>query len=300
MKVCMGLALSYCGIAFAMVASASAGETDVPSPGVQQIEVVSTFEMEVDTHVLRNIDAETLEKAMPGGKFTIPINVVLLQGGDGVMLIDSGIGNGVVEQLAKRGVSTKDVRHIFLTHMHFDHIDGLIDNGEPVFPSATVHLSRQEFGHWSDTANIASYPAEDRETMAGAFTKCAAVFSAYGGRISLFTPNPLGTTGVELLPGVSPVATFGHTPGHTGYLVRCGDSSIFVTGDEILAGAVQFAKPSVTSAFDADQAAAAETRMKVFDFLVRSAMPFTGMHSSGIGVLERGNGNDGGYAIQSR
>lgn len=300
MKGIMGMTLSYCLVAAAVLVSASlvAGEIGLLPPGAGHIEVVTVLDMEIDAHVLKNVNEGTLAREMPTGKFMVPINVILLRDGEGVMLIDAGIGNGIVARLEQRGLSAKDVRRVFLTHMHFDHIDGLVGDGAPVFPNATIYLSRQEYGHWSDKTNIASYPVEDRETMQGAFDKCAAVLAAYDGKIELFNPSPLGGAGVELAPGVAAVATFGHTPGHTSYLVGSAGKTIFVTGDEILSGDLQFAKPEITSIFDADQAAAAETRMKVFDFLSRSAIPFTSMHNPGIGILAHGDGGDNRYVFQ--
>jgi glyoxylase-like metal-dependent hydrolase (beta-lactamase superfamily II) len=49
-------------------------------------------------------------------------------------------GEAAVRQVARLGYSPQDVRHVVLTHMHFDHCGGLAD-----FPAATVHLHQREY-----------------------------------------------------------------------------------------------------------------------------------------------------------
>ena len=42
------------------------------------------------------------------------------------LMVDAGGGNTVLNQLEKAGINWKDVKHIFVTHKHIDHLLGMI------------------------------------------------------------------------------------------------------------------------------------------------------------------------------
>lgn len=50
----------------------------------------------------------------------------LLRENGGCLLVDGGGGNGILGQLKKAGVNWKDVRNIFVTHKHVDHLMGVV------------------------------------------------------------------------------------------------------------------------------------------------------------------------------
>jgi glyoxylase-like metal-dependent hydrolase (beta-lactamase superfamily II) len=88
----------------------------------------------------------------------------------------------------------------------------------------------------------------------------------------------------EPVPGIRTLASYGHTAGHTSYLVESKGQQLLVVGDLIHVAAVQFADPGVTIAFDSDAKAAALSRTAVFgmaakdDALVGAAhLQFPGM-----------------------
>lgn len=80
-----------------------------------------------------------------------------MQTKDGNMLIDSGIGNGKLNEKMKRnqgvteessvensleklGLKPEDIHYVLMTHLHFDHASGLTkwegDQLVPTFPNA--------------------------------------------------------------------------------------------------------------------------------------------------------------------
>lgn len=97
------------------------------------------------------------DEAAAKGALKISLNPVLLRHNGVNMLLDSGLGDFgaeshvpvMIENLEKQGLQPEDIHHIFLSHLHFDHIGGLAtrENGywELVFPEATIYLSRAEW-----------------------------------------------------------------------------------------------------------------------------------------------------------
>lgn len=150
-------------------------------------------------------------------------NAYLVETKDAIILIDAGAGavpldGRAADALAKSGIAPEQIDHILLTHLHLDHVGGLLREGAPLFPGAEVWLAAAERDFWfDDTATdemnkrLAPSLGED---FVNTHTKIARnALAAYDGRIRVFSEE------CEIVPGVKPVPLHGHTPGHTGYLV---------------------------------------------------------------------------------
>jgi glyoxylase-like metal-dependent hydrolase (beta-lactamase superfamily II) len=98
---------------------------------------------------------------------------------------------------------------------------------------------------------------------------------------------------MTLTPGIRALATHGHAPGHTSYVVESKGQTFIVLGDLVLMGALQFSNPSLVSSFDADPKAAAEQRLRVFKMAAERDYWVAGGHLSfpGIGHIRAGNGH---------
>lgn len=252
-------------------------EQAVKMIGSMQVEVLTDALMEGEASVL-SADAALKEQYLPSGSFPLPVNTVLVRRGERVMLIDSGLGRQLVEQLAEREIKPENVDVILLTHMHFDHIEGLTHEGKAVFPNAVLYVSEREKNYWSDSANIAAYPEDVRPSVESGFVKAQAVFAAYNGRVETFVPHELETAMGDVVPGVDAIAAYGHTPGHTIFMLHDKTDKALVLGDVFHAGVIQFPHPEVSLIFDVDQEEAAKTRRIVFAFAKDNALPVAGMH----------------------
>ena len=194
------------------------------------------------------------------------------------MLVDAGAaqlfgpGLGQVHaNLRAAGYQPEQVDAVLLTHLHGDHVGGLrTAEGQMAFPNAQVHVSKEDADHWLNPAVMAKAPAAAKGFFQAAQDSVAPY--AQAGRLRTYT----GTD--EILPGVRPVQTHGHTPGHTSYLFSSQGQQLLIWGDIVDNAAVQFPKPQVTIEFDSVPAQALATRMKVLGWTAKDALPVAGAH----------------------
>jgi glyoxylase-like metal-dependent hydrolase (beta-lactamase superfamily II) len=206
---------------------------------------------------------EALQRKYLGGGFASETNTFLIKGGGKTVLVDTGFGGAVFDNLKKLGVEPSQVDAVLLTHLHGDHIGGLARDGKALFPRAKVYVAQQEKDYW---------------TVTNVNRGAAAALAPYEGRLETFFPGELGGTLQELLPGIFPVAAFGHTPGHTLYLIRSGDEQFLIWGDLMHVQLLQFPRPDISVTYDTDPAAAGVIRTKVLDYAARNRIPIGGMH----------------------
>ena len=154
----------------------------------------------------------------------------------------------LVDQIRAAGYQPEQVDEILITHMHPDHVGGLVADGRMVFPNATVRADTREGGFWLSQANLDQAPAEAKGFFQGAMASLKPYVDA--GRFKAISADE------ELVPGIKAVATHGHTKGHRNYVVESKGQKLVLWGDLMHVAAVQFADPSVTIQFDTDQKAA--------------------------------------------
>ncbi len=203
-------------------------------------------------------------------------NAVLIRTGGRTILVDAGprelmgpTAGHLQAGLGEIRVAPKDVDRIFVTHLHPDHIAGLITaDGAAVFPNAELAVMRDERRFWMEDGNFAG--ADENVTAWQQLAK--AVLAAYGDRIV-----PLQGE-AEIAPGMTMLPLPGHTPGHCGWRLESAGAVLIHVGDIVHAPAVQIPDPEVGIGFDMDLDAARETRKKLLDRLASEAALFTGGH----------------------
>ncbi|MFP3090620.1 MBL fold metallo-hydrolase [Treponema sp. TIM-1] len=210
--------------------------------------------------LLIGADARDIERYVPGGTYQSATNTFLIRTGEKNILVDTGFGGAVFNHLKTLGVEAAQIDAVLLTHLHGDHIGGLQKGGKPLFPRATVYLAQEEREFWAGSANA------------------AAALAPYGDKVVTFRPGALGADIPELLPGITAIAAFGHTPGHTLYLVQSGGEGLLIWGDLIHVQGIQFPLPGVSVTYDTDPAAAAAIRTKVLEYAAGNHIPIGGMH----------------------
>ena len=222
------------------------------------------------------------------------VNSYLINTGSKLVLIDTGTAKlfgptlgDLLANLKAAGYQPEQVDEIYITHMHADHVGGLMDGDKMAFPNATVRADKRDADYWLSQTNL-DKAAPDAKSF---FEQAMASLNPYvkAGHFSAFEG------GTELVPGVKSVAMYGHTAGHSAYLVESKGQKLLLWGDLVHAATVQFDDPSVTTAFDRDARSAAAQRKRTFADAARNGYLVGSSHISfpGIGHV-RANGK--GYA----
>jgi glyoxylase-like metal-dependent hydrolase (beta-lactamase superfamily II) len=249
----------------------------IRSRRMRQFEVFMLVESERDGNagILVGANDALLNQYIPMAGFKHTANAFLVKTGRQNVLIDTGTGADgiIVEKMKSLGVQPENVDIILITHLHGDHFGSLQKDGEAVFPNARIYLSAKEHEYFTKT-----------NVNQGA----VAALAPYGSRVITFEPLELGPIRKEILPGITAIAAYGHTPGHTVYLLENGRDRLLVIGDLLHVALVQFPRPDISATYDMDGAASAAIRRQILNYAARNKIPIGGMHIvyPGIGTVE--------------
>lgn len=182
----------------------------------------------------------------------------LVNTGSELILFDTGLNpDAITSALNDAGYTPDQVDVVVLTHMHGDHIGGLMrEGGEATFPNARYVTGSAEFDHWAAAGNNRfdsnMRPLAEKTTMIG--------------------------DGASVAPGITAVAAFGHTPGHMTYMIESGGKSLLLAADFANHYVWSLAQPDWEVKFDMDKPAAAATRRRILGMLASDKIPFIGYH----------------------
>ena len=166
--------------------------------------------------------------------YDFALYIWLILGGDKPILIDAGLSNveemnrgaahvlrepitqnkneSGTAQLRKFGLTPDDIGHVFITHLHFDHVDDLLN-----YKNAKVYIGKKE---WEGATS-------------------AAPTWGHGRIMHEFSNNPdcrrrlVLVEDQEVLPGIESFWVGGHTPGSMAYRVNTAHGKVVLTGDTV-------------------------------------------------------------------
>lgn len=229
----------------------------------------SLFGLNVSAEEFAEVSAANF---LPADKAMMPVTPTVVNTGAELLLFDAGANADLtVAALAQAGYTPDQVDTIVLTHMHPDHIGGLIGENGPTFPNARIITNTEEHSFWggreNEVFNAKVKPLNDRIT----FLK----------------------DGEDVVSGITAMAAPGHTPGHTTYLLESDGQQLLVFGDTAVHYVWSLAHPDWELVFDTDKEMAKTTRRRVLSMLAAEKMPFIGFHMPfpGLGYVETSGDN---------
>lgn len=211
--------------------------------------------------------------------FDWPLNVAVVRSGDRTILIDGGLGKEfpgfpragqLVHRLEAAGIGLASVTDIVITHMHMDHVGGLIGDGvkERLRPDVRIHVAAAEVKFWEA-------PDFSRTVMPAAvppvLRSCATRFAnEYRSQLRTFDET------VEVAPGVVVRRTGGHTPGHSVVDLASGGAKLTFAGDAIFP--VGFEHPDWYNGFEHDPEEAVRVRVRLLQDVAASGALLVATH----------------------
>ncbi|CAH0125757.1 MBL fold metallo-hydrolase [Roseomonas sp. CECT 9278] len=236
--------------------------------------------------VFTGIAPDVLEGAARGLHIARPTGVRsgftqwLIRDGRHTVLVDAGPAGTVSpttgrlpQALAAAGVRPEQVEAVIATHLHVDHIAGLVVGGRRVFPNAEVFADRRDVAHFTDPARAAAAP----DLLKSSFQAAAELVRLYPRLQRVDGPR-------TIIPGVTTFDLAGHTPGQVGVRIEDGGESLLLVADMLFHPGLHPAHSGIGILFEQDRAAADASRARFFDQAAAEGAPLAATHMPFPGV----------------
>ena len=218
-----------------------------------------TFGMNVSPEEFAEVSAANFIPADSSQFYFTPTVVTT---GSETVLFDTGLGQGgIAAALEQAGLTPADIDIVVITHMHPDHIGGMMADGAPMFPNARYVTGSEEYNFWSamEAGNrVGDMVASNVTPLAEQIT-----FLDDGG---------------EVVSGITAMASFGHTPGHMVYRLESGGQQLVLIADLANHYVWSLAYPDWEVRFDMDKEGAAASRRNVLGMIAAERIPMIGYH----------------------
>ncbi|MEJ8561831.1 MBL fold metallo-hydrolase [Yoonia sp. GPGPB17] len=230
------------------------------------------FGMNVSEEEFASVSAQNFLSTEASQFFFTP---TLVNTGSELVLFDTGLNAAAtLGALEGAGYTADQVDIVVLTHMHGDHIGGLMNNGGPTFANARYVTGQVEYDHWTVAGNDGFdanvRPLADQMTFLG--------------------------DGNDVVGGITGMAAFGHTPGHMVYRLDSAGAGLVIFADLANHPVWSLARPEWEVRFDADKEAAAAARRNVLGMIAADRVPAIGYHMPfpAVGYVDTG-GDDAAF-----
>lgn len=216
----------------------------------------------------------------------------LVNTGESLILFDTGNGpdarpgrGQLLEQIVAAGYTPDQVDTVVLTHMHPDHIGGMMEGDAPAFVNADYVTGQREWDFWANEDRIGT-PVEG-------------VHQLFNAKVRPFAEKTrFVAPGDAVVSGVEAVAAYGHTPGHMAYHLESNGKRLVLIADTANHFVLSMERPNWEVRFDMDKSAAAATRRSLLGMIASDGVPFVGYHMPfpAIGYLQA---NEQGFEFEA-
>ena len=241
-------------------------------------------------------EVKALAKAnrIDADRYQHPFTPIVVNTGKELVLFDTGNGalsreheqlkgrlppGNLVARMKEAGYQPEDVDVVILTHGHPDHIGGLTEGGAPVFPKARYVIGATEFDFWNKGENVREARKFNRELYVKIVVPLA-------NRATFVKP------GDEVVPGITAVDAFGHSPGLMAYHIESNGKRMINWADTCNHYVVAIQRPDIQLDVDDDKDKAVATRKRILDMAANEELLVAGFHMPfpGLGYVERAGG----------
>lgn len=214
--------------------------------------------------------------------FDWALNVLVVRSGEQTILVDAGLGGQFPgfpragqfpKRLAAAGIDLASVTDVVITHMHMDHIGGLLvdEVKSRLRPDLRIHVAASEVAFWAaPDFSLTSMPSPVPDVLRATAEQ---FMREYHDKLRTFEQA------YEVAPGVLVKRTGGHTPGHSVVHVTCGEERLTFAGDALFP--VAFDHPDWHNGFEHDPEESVRVRVRLMqeaaasgELLVATHLPF--------------------------
>jgi glyoxylase-like metal-dependent hydrolase (beta-lactamase superfamily II) len=278
--VCFAAGLSHAG--------APQQKTQVPGYYrfmVGSFEVTALYDgyIDLDSALLKNTSPKEVQNLLArmflkGPKVQTAVNAYLINTGEKLVLVDAGAAKGfgptlgyIGDNLKAAGYDASKIDIVLITHLHGDHVNGLLaPDGKMAFPNADIWSAQPDNDFWL-SLDVAAKAPEGFQPFFKMARDAAAPYQQ-AGKWKTFSSDQ------DIVSGIASVAARGHTPGHSAYQLSSGAQQLLIWGDLVHNHAVQFARPHVAIEFDIDKKQAVIARKALFARAAKEKLLVGGMH----------------------
>ena len=289
----------------AIVTPAFAQKTPDPTPTSARFKVGDVtvtaiydgiWEKPHDPAFIKNAAVDDVKGAMTSAGFpadfvSIPLTVYVVETGGKLIMCDAGSGGQwqptagrLHAGMAAAGIDPGRISTIVISHMHPDHIYGLMqkETNAPVYPNAEIVVNGAEYQWWTEPGRVEKLP-EARKKLG---TRINTVLTQWKNIRQ-------AADDAEVAPGLRLVSAPGHTAGHVAFHLSSGKDQLMISNDTCYVPALNVAHPEWHGAYDQDGPMAEDSRRKLMDRVVADKIRICGSHFPfpGAGTITKDGGS---------